>query len=56
MSCFWRIIIRDVIISIITAIVVELILDQYRRPKAQIHFNEPEKAKKATKPLKEILT
>ena len=49
MGCFWRILVRDVLISIVTAVVVELILDQYRKPKAQIHFHEPEKAKKRVK-------
>lgn len=54
MGCFWRIILRDVLISVVTAIIVELVLDQYRKPKAQLRFmHDDHKTKKRAKHIEE---
>lgn len=34
---------EKILVPILLAVVVELVLDQYRRPKAQIHFTEEPK-------------
>ena len=53
MDCIWRIILRDVLISVITAVIVELVLDRYRKPKAQIHFSQDERVRSKVKYIEE---
>lgn len=44
-GCIARFAVKELLIPIAIAVIVELVLDKYRRPKAQIHFVDP-KAKK----------
>lgn len=55
MGCAIRFIGEKILIPVLISIVVELVLDKYRRPKAQIHFGDEwkEKNKKAQEILLE---
>lgn len=52
-GCTARFIGEKILIPIVVAVLVELVLDKYRKPKAQIHFSEDWKEKR--KREKEVL-
>lgn len=46
MSCLIRFVGEKILVPVLISIAVELILDRYRKPKAQIHFNDDWKEKR----------